>query len=394
MTDPKPSSVACAESPLDNAVPERPVRVLLVSALPPPPGGIATWTQILCERGLPAPFEFEVVDTRVFRRSQFTPPQLRPAEMKRNLRILWRIRRSLASGRFSLMHLNCGLTLSGAPRNLLSALIARRAKVPYVAHLRGTFEVPPGSSLAARFYRRAWRLILGGAAHILALGQPSYRSILELDDFAHKTTPLFPNFVDFRSIPDRVPDTGPQEGLRVIFTGALTEEKGIHTVVEVARNLPNARFQLVGGSSDEASHAKLLRQIRERYLGDRVRVLGPFNNRKGVRMLAQNDVFLFPSKLKYAGFSNSVAEAMAAGLPVVASPVGAMPEMIDVPEGGFLAAPDDVAAYVRMLERLRDDPALRWRMGQHNREKALREYDYDVVVRQLGAIYAGITAEN
>ena len=49
-------------------------RVLLVSALPPPPGGIQSWTEVLCERGLPAPFELEIVDTRVTRRHQDIPP--------------------------------------------------------------------------------------------------------------------------------------------------------------------------------------------------------------------------------------------------------------------------------------------------------------------------------
>ncbi len=286
------------------------------------------------------------------------------------------------------MHLNCGLTLSGAPRNLASAAIARRAKVPYVAHLHGTFDVPSGSHPSAMFYRRSWRAIFDGAAHILALGKPSYRSILELGDFAHKTTPLLPNFVNCRSIPEHVPPSDGRKSLRVIFTGALIEEKGVHTIVEVANRVTSAQFQLVGGSPDESSHSRLLRHIRKLGLQDRVQVLGPFENREVVRMLAENDVFLFPSKLKYEAFPISVAEAMAAGLPVVASPAGAIPEMIDVPEGGFLPPPDDVAAYAEILKRLHDEPSSRQRMGRHNRQKALQEYDYNVVIQHLCDIWS------
>ena len=347
-----------------------------------------TWTQTLCELGLPPPFKFEVVDTRVFRRSQFTPPRLGLVEIKRNLSILWQIRRALASGRFSVMHLNCGLTPSGVPRNLASAVIARRAQVPYVAHLHGTFDVPTGNHPSAIFYRRSWRAIFEGAAHILALGQPSYRSILELGDFAHKTTPLIPNFVNSRSIPEHVPPTDRRKSLRVIFTGGLIEKKGVHTIVEIANRVPNTQFQLIGDSSDESSQARLLRHIRELGLQDRVQVSGPVKNCEVVKRLAENDVFIFPSKLKYEGFPTSMAEAMAVGLPVMASPVGAIPEMINVPEGGFLADPDDVDAYVKMLKRLRDEPSLRQSMGQHNKRKALKEYDYDVVIQHLCDIWS------
>ena len=368
-----------------NASSPHPTRVLLVSQLPPPPGGIETWTQILCERGLPAPFAFELVDTRAFRGHSAARPRLTLTEVRRNLRILWQIYRALSSGRFSLVHLNYSLTHTGMPRNLASAWIAKRAKVPYIAHLHGTFKVPLDDGIAARFYCWAYRTIFTGAAQILALGQPSYRAILELGDFAHKTCPLMPNFVDFRTIPERVLDQ--RDRLRVIFTGALIEAKGVHTIVEIAEHLPNARFQLVGDAPDE-SRANLLRHIRERGVADRVQVLGPVANREIVEMLSESDVFLFPSK--FEGFPNSIAEAMAVGLPVVASSVGAIPEMIDVPDGGFLADSDDVMGYVEALTRLRDDPALRQRTGQYNRQKAQREYDYEVVIRQLCDIYSRV----
>ena len=369
--------------------PEPPIRVLLASALPPPPGGMATWTQLLCQRGLPAPFEVELVNTRVFRHSQFTPPKPGPKELKRNFYILRQIRRKLASGQFSLLHLNCGLTLVGVPRNLASARLARRAGIPYIVHLHGTFRVPKGGSPTDRFYRWAYRTIFKDAAWILALGQPSYRAVLELGDFAAKTTPLLPNFVDCAALPDGPADSPPEDGLRVLFTGALIEEKGCHTIVEIARRLPHSRFQLVGDGTVK-SRANLLRLIAAHGLSDRVQVQGPLSNGEVLELLGRNDLFLFPSKLKYEGFPVSVAEAMAAGLPVVASPVGALPEMIDVPAGGFLAAPEDVDGYVAALEQLTRDPALRQKMGQHNRQKARREYDYSVVTQQLCEIYARV----
>ena len=364
-----------------------PVRILLVSALPPPTGGIQTWTEILCERGLPSPFEFELVDTRVTRRHQNIPPTLNAAEVKRFLKIVWRIHRSLRSKRFSIMHLNCSPTMTATPRNLVSTLIARNAGVPYVIHLRGTLSVPAGNRPTSRFYRWAYRTMFGGAAAILALGQPSYRSIRELGDFADKTVPLLPNFVDFRAVQERVSRTESREDMRVIFAGALVESKGIHTVVEAAERVHGAQFQLVGDGPPDSREA-LLHHIRDRRLQDRVQVIGPVTNREVLNILRDSDAFVLPTWTE--GFPNSVSEAMAVGLPVVASPVGAIPEMIDVCEGGYLAAPDDIEGYAEALSRLRDEPALRTRMGQHNRQKALREYDYDTVVKELCNVYARI----
>lgn len=375
-----------AASSLRKPTSEFPVRILLVSPLPPPARGIQTWTQTLYGRGLPAPFELELINTRPVRQYSDIRPKLNLAEAKRNVAIVWQASHAMASGRISVMHLNCALPFASAPRNVALALIARRTKTPYIAHLHGTFKVPRGSSPAERFYRWAYRTIFAGASRILALGSPSYGSILELGDFARKTHPLVHNFIDFRAVPDSAPATDSCGHLRVIFTGALIESKGVYTVIEVANRFPNARFQLVGHCSDDL-RANFLRRIRELGLEDRVQLIGPIANSEILRMLSENDVLLFPSRFKYEALPYSVAEAMAVGLPVAASNVGAIPEMIDVPQGGWLAAPDDVAAYVDMLARLRAEPALRQRMGQHNRRKALREYDYDIVINQLCNIW-------
>lgn len=359
-------------------------RILLVSALPPPAGGIQTWTQVLCERGLPGPYEFDIVDARVTRRHQDIPPTLNLAEAKRFFAVLRRISAALRSRKYMVMHLNCSLTTTATPRNLLSTLISRATAVPYVLHLRGTFAPPKGADAMSRLYRGAYRTMLRHAGAIIALGGPSYGSILELGDFAHKTVRLLPNFVDFRHVHPRVPSK-PGEPMKVIFTGALTEAKGTATVLAVAECLSDVRFQLVGDAPPE-SRTALIRGIRERRMADRVEVLGPVSSPEVLRLLSACDAFFFPSKQE--GFPNSVSEAMATGLPVVASDVGAIPEMVDAGRGGYLAAAEDVPAHTKALIRLRDSHALRQGMGDYNRRKAIREYDYDVVVKELCAIYS------
>ena len=225
-------------------------------------------------------------------------------------------------------------------------------------------------------------MMFGHAAWILALGEPSYRGILRLGRYAGKTTPLMPNFVNGRGIPPVVRrKDGP---VCVLFSGALTPAKGIRTIVAAAERLQDVHFTMVGDGPPD-SRAALLDRIRALGIESRVSVLGPVPQSRVLEMLAESDVFIFPSTTE--GFPNSLAEAMAVGLPVVASPVGAIPEMIDVPDGGFLVPWDDVDGYVRSLRRLLDSPCLREQMGSHNRAKALRDYDYAVVVERLCSVY-------
>lgn len=370
-------------SPADHS--PGPIRVLLVSPLPPPAGGIQTWTQILLERGLPAPFECELVDTRVTRRHQDIPARLNWTEAKRFFGILAKVRQRLRSRRFSLMHLNVAPTYIAALRNLLTAMLARRAGVPCVVHIRGTFDPSVTRFVASRLYRFAYRIIFEGASAVIGLGQPSYRGVLELGNFEKKTIPLLPNFVDFGDVPLQ-PTRVTSRTATVLYSGRFTESKGIFTIIGVAEQLDDMRFVLVG-DGPPASRAELLRQIAARGLEHRIEIHGPVTHRDVLEMAASSDVFLFPSSSSTEGFPVSVAEAMAAGLPVVASPVGAIPEMIDVPQGGFLVGADDVRGYVDALTQLRDAPDLRQRMGHHNRIKAKREYDFDVVVERLCAIY-------
>ena len=339
------------------------------------------------ERGLPTPFRYELIDTSVTRRHHATPPRLNQRELRRFLHILRQTRNALRSRRFALLHLNCSFTATATPRNFLTAVIAHRAGIPYVMHLHGTFQLPRRGGLRSRLYRMAYRRMFDRAAAILALGAPSYRGILELGDFAPKTTWLMPNFVDFAKVPKAVRRrTGREPIMQVVFTGTLVPAKGIYTILDLAERLDDVNFQLVGDGPPTV-RAAFMQAVYDRGLADCVRVRTPVANRDVWPLLAESDIFLFPSAHRTEAFPFSVLEAMAAGLPVVASAVGAIPEMIDIPAGGYLLGPNDLSGYAVALARLRDAPTERERMGQYNRAKAMRDYDYDVVVKRLCAVY-------
>ena len=372
---------------MERPTPTAPTRILLVSPLPPPLGGMQTWTETLLRRGLPEPFAVDLVNTRqtVKRRK----PGARPTygELARFLKILWRIHALLRSRGHALLHLNSSFTPTATLMNLGTTWIARRAGVPYIVHLRGTFLVPDGTRLAARLYRGAYRRIFDNAAWLLLLGEASQRSVRALGSYDDKTTGMMPNFVDFRAMPRRSrPDSRPGP-MTVVYTGRIWPAKGIATIASVAERVPNVVFQLVGDGPAESRDA-FVRDLESRGLHGRVVLLDARPSKDVLALLAGADVFLFPSLRE--GMPNSVLEAMAMGLPVVASNVGAIPEMIDVPDGGLLFDPKDTDGFAGAIDHLRLHPEIRDEMGRYNRVKARQNYDYDVVVKRLCDVYDDI----
>lgn len=147
----------------------------------------------------------------------------------------------------------------------------------------------------------------------------------------------------------------------------------------------DVRLLLVGDGPGLAACAAAARDV----LGaDRVVATGELETSAPVVPLC--DALLLPSD--YESFGLAALEAMASGVPVVASDVGGLRELL-TPECGFLCDRNDIAAYTAALGRLASDPALRLVMGRAGRERALHNYSPEVALRRHLAVYGPGTAE-
>ncbi len=360
--------------------------VLMVSPLPPPAGGIATWTEVFRQRGLPPPFRIRLVDTRVERTHWSSPARPGLTELKRTFRILRAVRRSLKDG-VAIMHLSCSLSPVGVFRDWTVARITAASGVPFVVELHGLFTAPEGFGPLAALRRRAYRGMFSRAAAVLVLNGQSADAVTSLGRYAERTR-IVTNAIDFARCPERAARQRAGDAFRAVFVGANIEAKGVFRVLEIARSYEHMTLRYVG-AVDAGVRSRIAELVERWKLGSRVSVEGQVSHDRVLSILAESDVLLFPTTHP-EGFPLAVAEAMAVGLPVVSSPVGAIPDMVEHGRGGFVIRAEDVDAYAAALRQLHEDSALRERMGAFNREKAFSQYDHAVVARQMADLYLQI----
>jgi colanic acid/amylovoran biosynthesis glycosyltransferase len=166
----------------------------------------------------------------------------------------------------------------------------------------------------------------------------------------------------------------------LLCTGTLHEVKGQTFLIEACRLLREKGIDVVCNLvGDGPDHEALADQIAKAKLGDCVHLLGRRTREQIAELLSQADVVVTPSVPtkggKREGIPVVLMEAMGSGVPVVASGISGIPELVEHERSGLLVPPRDAQALAQALERMHCDPELRQRLGQAGREKVVREFD-------------------
>jgi len=192
--------------------------------------------------------------------------------------------------------------------------------------------------------------------------------------------------------PERLPTVthrGP--GSRLIFVGRVVEQKGLVDLFEAMTGLipehPDLALTVVGDGPDRRA---LERRAQDIGLGSRVDFLGSKSQAEVAELLAGADVFVLPSYAE--GVPVVAMEALGCGIPVVASFVGGMAELVEDGVTGFLVAPGDAEQLADRIDRLVADPELRNRLGAAGRAKVAAEFDSAVEARRLGSLFVDSAA--
>ena len=135
---------------------------------------------------------------------------------------------------------------------------------------------------------------------------------------------------------------------------------------------------------------RLDRKLATLGLDDDIRLAG--QQEDVVPWLQALDLFTLPSYGE-EGVPQAIMQAMACGIPVVSTPVGAIGEAVDDGVTGLLVAQRSAEALAAGLARLRDDPALRARFAAAARARAVRDFGLDPMLDRMEAVFRGVLAE-
>lgn len=160
----------------------------------------------------------------------------------------------------------------------------------------------------------------------------------------------------------------------------------LRVAAQLVANVSNVEFLLVG---DGPLRPSLERMAKDLGLSSRTRFLGTREDIPAV--LAAMDVLVLPSLSE--SLPNVIIESMAAGVPVVATSVGGIPELVREGETGFLMPPDDDNGFVAALEHLLKCPGLRADFGERGRKLALVNYSLSSIRDRYEELYTRLLAE-
>jgi glycosyltransferase involved in cell wall biosynthesis len=196
------------------------------------------------------------------------------------------------------------------------------------------------------------------------------------------------NFVDFSRYNKFKREANlSKDMITVLFIGGVgAREKGLYDVFKamltVIKRCKNIMFLFVACSSIEK-----LNGIREKEeITSHTKFLGYLHGEEKIRVFSESDIFVLPSYSE--GLPITMLEAMAAGLPVIATSVGAIPEVIEEGKNGFLIEVGDYHGLAQKILILAKDKRLRWKMATNNINKIKRLYDRTIIMRKIGNLYA------
>ncbi len=370
-------------------------RILMVGPTPPPYGGIAAVMENILQSRLAQEYHFDV-----FNKSDLFAPQVSGALERNYLRVKrWvTFLLRLLKEDYAFVHLQGSVWVFNGV--VLYMILAHLAGAKVLLHLHGT----------------NWKWFYGEASwfkrRVAELGLRIPKKIIVLyDDWAQKIKEVrpsadvivIPNWISSGSLPSGMApadamnllDLSPEDFI-VISVGNVGWRKGtfdiLKAIPKVAGSVDRVRFVFAGNEEFPGQWMEIMEQVQVNDLKEWVRFPGELPREVVISLLHIAHVFLLPSHSE--GMPIAVIEAMKAGLPIVVTPVGAIPEMVEHEVSALMIPPDSPDAIADAVTRLAQNEELRKKLGFAAQTAFQVKFAAPPGVDLLAKIYSELTAQD
>ncbi|KKW29926.1 MAG: hypothetical protein A3K06_00950 [Candidatus Doudnabacteria bacterium RIFCSPHIGHO2_01_52_17] len=284
-----------------------------------------------------------------------------------------------------------------APYKLVWSIMAAYAGGAALLFLRKQQDIKflltlqEGDSLAhiherVRYFLPQWRRIFGRADYVQAISK--FLAEWAKREGVQSPVEVVPNGVDLRSLSLSKEKKSPSDKI-IITTSRLVEKNGLDVLLRAFAELKKRGFggklslQILGSGPLEG-RLKLL--AVELGVSGSVEFYGHIEPAALPKYLYNADVFVRPSRSE--GLGSSFLEAMAAGLPVVATPVGGIPDFLSDGKTGLFSRVDDPVDLAEKIKRVLDDPKLSARLAANAKQLVQARYDWELVSKSMDRIFS------
>jgi glycosyltransferase involved in cell wall biosynthesis len=304
----------------------------------------------------------------------------------------WRLLITLMKNEYHVVHLNPSFKkLSLLRDSFYFILIKKIFRKNVLMMFHGWDENLARTIPSKSFLRKSFKGIYKNADFLIVLSHSFKKCLTEIGLSPERVgvlTTMYPKMET--SFPDQI-RTINAEKINLLFLSRFIESKGVYIAAQVAKLLVENGFKnfklLFAGDGPESKGLEDF--IQKNQLEDYVELKGFVTGEKKREILQSSRIFLFPT-FYGEGCPVAVLEAMGAGLAIVSTPVGAIPEIVDHNQNGFIVNSKDPKDFFRAVQELIEDRDRLQRMQRLNRQKAEENYEAKIVTQKVESIYLSI----
>jgi glycosyltransferase involved in cell wall biosynthesis len=264
--------------------------------------------------------------------------------------------------------------MSGIP-----AMISKKIlKIPYIVWGRGSdVYIPKG------YIKLTSKTVIKNAETAIALNKDMKRA---MQDIYNRDIVIVPNGINLSDYPDDpcLKDSATHRN-GILYVGRLSPVKGVEYLIRSMKHvhdeIPDAILILIGSGKEREQLTTLSIQLG---IQNYVQFIGLVSRDKVRTFMQQADIFVLPSLSE--GIPNVILEAMACGLPIIASRVGGIPDLITNGKNGYLVEAKDTSDLADKIILLLSDETLRKKISDNNRLH-IKKYSWENVISELEKIY-------